>query len=126
MVGRETARVLIVEDDPQLRRIIVSNLRVRGHAVREAIDVAQALQALAAELPDLLILDLNLPDRSGWDVLREADLPAQVEVLVLTAVPVSPHRLREFRPVVYLPKPFPLDALLRLVEREAGPVDDDD
>jgi DNA-binding response OmpR family regulator len=65
---------------------------------------------------DLLILDINLPDGSGWDVLRRANPPREVRVLVLTAVPVSPRRLGEFRPVAYLPKPFPLEALLRLAE----------
>lgn len=116
MADTAKARVLIVEDDPQLRRIIVANLTARGHAVREAGDVANALAALDEESPDLLILDVNLPDRTGWDVLREAHLPTGTRVLMLTAVPVSPRRLAEFRPVAYLTKPFPLEALLRLAE----------
>jgi DNA-binding response OmpR family regulator len=111
-----SSRVLVVEDDPQLRHIIVTNLTARGHTVREAGDVAQALAALEQETPDLLVLDVNLPDRTGWDVLREAHLPEEVRVLMLTAVPVSPRRLAEFRPVAYLTKPFPLDAILRLAE----------
>ena len=126
MDGRQTSRVLVVEDDAQLRRIITINLRAYGHTVREAADVAQALAALAVEAPDLLVLDVNLPDGTGWDVLREADLPAQVQVLVLTAVPVSPRRLAEYRPVTYLPKPFPLEALLRLAESSSRTVSDDD
>jgi len=120
------SRILVVEDDPQLRRIIVGNLAARGHVVREAEDAATALTALAAELPDLLVLDVNLPDRTGWDVLREAHLPDDVRVLMLTAVPVSPRRLAEFRPVAYLPKPFPLDALLRLAESTTRCVGDAD
>jgi DNA-binding response OmpR family regulator len=121
--GRTMSRVLVVEDDAQLRRIITSNLSVRGHRVREASDASEALAALAEAKPDLLILDINLPDRTGWDVLRDAHLPDEVRVLMLTAVPVSPRRLAEFRPVAYLPKPFPLEALLRLAEssgRTAG------
>jgi DNA-binding response OmpR family regulator len=108
------SHVLVVEDDEQLRRIITTNLEARGHDVRQAADVSSALHALADEQPDLLILDINLPDRTGWDVLRDARLPDEVRVLMLTAVPVSPRRLAEFRPVAYLPKPFPLEALLRL------------
>jgi len=125
-VERKTSRVLVVEDDSQLRRIITSNLTARGHAVREAADAAEALAVLGQEHPDLLILDINLPDRTGWDVLRDAHLPDDVRVLMLTAVPVSPRRLTEFRPVAYLPKPFPLEALLRLAETTSRTVSDED
>ena len=114
MVTQANSRVLVVEDDEQLRRIITTNLVARGHDVRQASTASSALDALAEEHPDLLILDINLPDRTGWDVLRDAQLPEDVRVLMLTAVPVSPRRLAEFRPVAYLPKPFPLEALLRL------------
>jgi DNA-binding response OmpR family regulator len=123
---RMKSRVLVVEDNDQLRRIITSNLVVRGHEVRQAADASTALKALAEERPDLLILDINLPDRTGWDVLREAQLPEDVRVLMLTAVPVSPRRLAEFRPVAYLPKPFPLEALLRLAESSSRTVSEDD
>jgi DNA-binding response OmpR family regulator len=120
------SRILVVEDDEQLRRIITSNLVARGHEVRQAPDASTALAALAEERPDLLILDINLPDRTGWEVLRDAQLPDEVRVLMLTAVPVSPRRLAEFRPVAYLPKPFPLEALLRLAESSSRTVNDDD
>ena len=119
------SRVLVVEDDEQLQRIITSNLVARGHEVRQASDASMALTALAEEQPDLLILDVNLPDRTGWDILREARLPDEVRVLMLTAVPVSPRRLAEFRPVAYLPKPFPLEALLRLAESSSRTVSGD-
>jgi DNA-binding response OmpR family regulator len=122
---RKVSRVLVVEDDDQLRQIISSNLATRGHEVRQAADASAALAALATEKPDLLVLDINLPDRTGWDVLREAKLPDDVRVLMLTAVPVSPRRLAEFRPVAYLPKPFPLEALLRLAESSSRTVSDD-
>jgi DNA-binding response OmpR family regulator len=126
MTVRMRPHVLVVEDDEQLRRIIITNLLARGHEVRQAPDASSALTALAEERPDLLILDVNLPDRTGWDVLREAQLPDDVRVLMLTAVPVSPRRLAEFRPVAYLPKPFPLEALLRLAESSSRTVSADD
>ena len=66
----------------------------------------------------------TLPDGSGWDVLRQTRVPVEVRVLVLTAVPVSPRRLGEFRPLAYLPKPFPLEALLRLAENRERTVDE--
>src|SRR5438105_920470 len=78
-------RVLVVEDASPLRDIIVRNLASRGCAVREAGSAAQALAALHAELPDLLLLDINLPDRTGWDVLRELGAAGQrVPTVVLS------------------------------------------
>jgi CheY-like chemotaxis protein len=59
--------VLIVEDEPPLRRVIARNLAGRGIRVREAASAAEALAAIGAGCPDLLLLDLNLPDRSGCE-----------------------------------------------------------
>jgi DNA-binding response OmpR family regulator len=69
-----------------------------------------------SELPDLILLDINLPDRSGWDVLRDLkQRNIDVPTIVVSAVQVSRVRLDEFHAMAYLPKPFPIDALLRLV-----------
>src|SRR5205814_1433493 len=109
-------RVLVVEDEAPLRRIIARNLASRGVQVREASTAGEALQASSSELPDLLLLDINLPDRTGWDVLREfKQRNVQVPTIVVSAVRVSQSRLDEFQPMAYLPKPFPIEALLRLV-----------
>ena len=111
-------RVLVVEDEPLLRGIIMRNLVSRGYVAREAASADEALAACRAETPELLLLDINLPDRTGWDVLRElAAEDCQIPTVVLSAVRVSPARLAEFQPVAYLPKPFPIEALLRLLER---------
>ena len=108
--------VLVVEDEPTLRRIIARNLAGRGHYVREAGTAAEAVTALLAAPPDLLLLDLNLPDCTGWDVLRKLRAHGlTVPTVVISAVRVSQQRLAEFRPLAYLPKPFPLEALLRVV-----------
>ena len=109
-------RVLVVEDEAPLRLVIARNLTSRGVQVREAATAGDALQAVSAELPDLLLLDINLPDRTGWDVLRVLkQRNVQVPTIVVSAVRVSQGRLDEFHPLAYLPKPFPIEALLRLV-----------
>jgi len=108
--------VLLVEDEAALRRVIARNLTGRGLDVSEAASVAEALDALSSELPDLILLDINLPDRSGWDVLRDLQRRhVDVPTIVVSAVRVSQSRLDEFHPMAYLPKPFPIDSLLRLV-----------
>jgi DNA-binding response OmpR family regulator len=111
-----------VEDEITLRRIIARNLTRRGVLVTETGSADEAVHAVQDQKPDLLLLDVNLPDRSGWDVLRDLkragiDLPT----IVISAVRATPARLQEFRPLAYLPKPFPLEALLRLV---IGPAED--
>jgi CheY-like chemotaxis protein len=126
------ARILVVEDEAPLRRIIVLNLARRGHTVIEAENIASAEEALAAFARqfDLILLDLNLPDRTGWDLLRSLEqandhahpevstrLPA---VIVITAVRPVRSRLEEFHPAAVLLKPFPIEALLRLIQRVLG------
>ena len=118
----EFASVLLVEDEATFRRIIARNLSSRGLAVREAGSAAEAMEAINSETPDLMLLDINLPDRTGWDVLRDIKRQgAHVPTIVVSAVRVNQTRLDEFKPLAYLPKPFPLDALLRLIfERPAN------
>ncbi len=125
------ARILLIEDDEVLRDLIERNLQVRGHDVSIAGDAQEALNQLRQSSFDLTFLDINLPDKTGWDILRvarqEGVLLAQdldgdgqkLPVVVLSAVRVSPNRLAEFRPLAYLPKPFPMDALLRLAHEAA-------
>jgi two-component system KDP operon response regulator KdpE len=61
---------LLVEDDETLSRVIGRNLIARGVAVRRASSVADALAAIVARAPSALLLDIGLPDRTGWDLLR--------------------------------------------------------
>src|SRR5690242_21935029 len=122
---RPYRRVLIVEDEAQLRRIIARNLTSRGLDVREADCAEAAVSAVASERPDLLLLDINLPDRTGWEVLRElSQRKTEVPTIVMSAVRARPARMAEFHPVAYLPKPFPIESLLRLVLEPSPGVND--
>jgi DNA-binding response OmpR family regulator len=125
------ARILLIEDEDVLCDLIVRNLRARNHEVTVAMNVHDALAHLRTAHFDLILLDINLPDKTGWDVLRTAQNEGylnlqemeghayKLPVVVLSAVRVSPSRLAEFRPLAYLPKPFPMEALLRLAAEAA-------
>jgi two-component system KDP operon response regulator KdpE len=78
------ARVLVVDDEPQIRRFLDISLRAQGYEVRLAADGRSGLAALAGHDIDLLILDIGLPDIDGHDVLRELRQWSQVPVIMLT------------------------------------------
>jgi DNA-binding response OmpR family regulator len=105
--------VLLVEDEVALADVLARNLRARGHAVSTVGTAEGALFAMAKFWPEALVLDINLPDDSGWEVLRRlsAEDRARLNVVVISAAPVSQRRVAEFRPAHVLLKPFPVDAL---------------
>jgi DNA-binding response OmpR family regulator len=113
--------ILLVEDEPRLRRTLARSLQGRDFRVTEATTAAEAVTAVLGAPFDLMLLDVNLPDATGWDVLRELRAKGrEVPVVVLSAVPPSPARVREFKPFGVLHKPFPMDALLRLIRSACG------
>jgi CheY-like chemotaxis protein len=111
--------VLMVEDDDTFARVVSRNLVSRGVAVRRAANATEACAQIHERRPDLVLLDINLPDRTGWDVLRECRAGGHLPTIVLSAVVPSGARLSEFKPVAFLRKPFPLEVLLRLVVGES-------
>ncbi|HET9017398.1 MAG TPA: response regulator [Thermomicrobiaceae bacterium] len=117
---------LLVEDDAQLGAILRRSLERRGHPVLLAASGAAARALLAAEPVDLVLLDINLPDETGWEVLRwlRGRPGRQPRVIVLTAGTSARSRVADLKPDAILLKPFPIDALLRLVEGDEGQVAD--
>lgn len=119
--------ILIVEDEAAFRWVIVQNLAKRGHHVREVATVAEAVRAVLEDRPDLLLLDLNLPDGSGWDVMRTLRRRAiTVPVIVVSGEMIPPSLLGEFNPMAHLTKPVSLDVLFNLVGRVDQPIESTD
>ena len=121
------ARILFVEDDTDTRRLVARNLEAHGYEVEAAPDGATALARWEARRPDLVLLDLGLPDMDGVSIIRHVRREANTPILVLSA------RGREEQKVDaldhgaddYVTKPFgmsELHARLRaLIRRSAGP-----
>ncbi len=108
--------ILLVEDELRLRRTLVRSLEGRGYRVVEAATASEAVTSALSTSFAVMLLDVNLPDATGWDVLRQVRAAGcEAPVVVLSAVPPNPTRVREFQPLGVLYKPFPIDALLRLV-----------
>ena len=80
------ARVLVIDDDPALLRALKLGLRAGGHDVILAPNGEQGLMQAAAASPDVVVLDLGLPDLDGLEVLRRMREWSSVPVLVLSAV----------------------------------------
>ncbi|MFF0203200.1 response regulator [Streptomyces sp. NPDC005017] len=107
-------RVLVVEDDPQLVRALVINLQARQYGVDAAPDGTTALRLAAARQPDVVLLDLGLPDMDGVDVIRALRGWTRVPILVLSARQASDEKVAALDAGAddYVTKPFSMDELL--------------
>ncbi|MGA5438058.1 response regulator [Streptomyces griseoincarnatus] len=107
-------RVLVVEDDPQLVRALVLNLQARHYGVDAAPDGATALQLAAARQPDVVLLDLGLPDMDGVDVIKGLRGWSRVPILVLSARQASDEKVAALDAGAddYVTKPFSVNELL--------------
>ncbi len=117
-------RALIVDDSEVLRRLIEMCLRPAGFDIATASTGAEALEAAAAFHPDLVVLDIGLPDMTGWDVLgalRATDHGAEAKVLILSGYEDAHTDAKTNGADAALVKPFRNDELRSLAVELAGP-----
>ena len=125
-------RVLVVDDEPQIVRALRINLAARGYQVLTAFDGAAALKAAAEGKPDVIVLDLGLPDLDGTEVIAGLRGWSAVPIIVLSARTDSTDKVQALDAGAddYVTKPFGMDELLaRLraaVRRGAVSVGDDE
>jgi two-component system KDP operon response regulator KdpE len=107
-------RILIVDDEPQIRRFLRAGLPPQGYDYIEAGNAAEALAAHARDKPDAIILDLGLPDRDGFAVIAEVRARALTPILVLSARDDVQGKVRalELGADDYVTKPFDMEELL--------------
>jgi two-component system KDP operon response regulator KdpE len=118
-------KVLVVDDEPQILRAMRVNLTARAYEVATAATGRQAIDAAARELPDLIVLDLGLPDIDGVDVIRAIRAWSTTPIVILSGRLSSGEKIRALDAGAddYVTKPFNVDELLarvRAVTRRAS------
>ena len=113
-------RVLVIDDDLPLRGMLAAALRQHGFQVLLAGDGAEGQRALNIHNPDIVLLDLAMPEVNGWDFLQrlqETGHLSKVKIIVLSAhLRVEPQAILQMGVSAILPKPFNLPELIDLIE----------
>lgn len=115
-----TGAVLIVDDDPEIRECIQRILEEEGYDVRTAENGQRALDRIEEQRPDVVLLDLNMPVMSGWQLqqrLREQEL--RIPLIFMTAATNARAEAERHHADGFLPKPFELNHLVQTVARFA-------
>src|SRR5665213_2086544 len=120
--------VLVVEDDPEMNRALSLNLTARGYRVTAARDGTAALNEAAAALPDVIVLDLGLPDVDGMDIIRTIRGYSRTPIVVLSGRTSSGDKVDALEAGAddYVTKPFDVNELvarLRAATRRASAED---
>jgi len=122
-------KILVVDDEPQILRALRINLKAHGYEVAVAVDGESALRAAAATTPDLVILDLGLPDMDGSEVIEGLRGWTRAPILVLSGRAASNDKIQALDAGAddYVTKPFDIGELLarvRAVTRRRGANED--
>jgi DNA-binding response OmpR family regulator len=112
------SHILLVEDDSSLGQTLQERLERNSYIVSWAKTLSQAREKLKAEIFDLVILDVGLPDGSGFDFAREVKMSKSAPFIFMTAMASAPHRLEGFEigAEEFIPKPFHLKEMLLRVK----------
>ena len=113
-------RVLVTDDDPSIQGFLAEALADEGYEVRTASNGREALAILREWRPDLILLDLMMPEMDGWAFrVAQRTMPdvSDVPVIVLSATRDLATKARDLEPAQIFSKPFDLEALLGTIER---------
>ena len=106
--------ILVVEDDPSIRNLIATTLRAHGYRFLEAENAANALMRAASHAPDVVLLDLGLPDMDGVEIISRVRMWSNVPIIVISARSEDSDKIGALDAGAddYLTKPFSVDELL--------------
>ena len=114
-------KVLVIEDEHSIQKVIRTNLSASGYTVATAYSGEEGLELLRAEKPDLVLLDLLMPGISGWDVLEKMKESGDIDIIPVIVITASgwgnsEKKLRNMGASDYLVKPFELEELMQKVK----------
>jgi two-component system, OmpR family, KDP operon response regulator KdpE len=123
-----SAKILVIDDEPQIRRVLRTTLTSQGYTIAEAKTGDEGLEMLRAERPDLILLDVNMPGRSGLDTCREIRATSDMPIIMLTVRNSEHDKVMALDAGAddYVVKPFgseELMARIRAALRRAAPAD---
>jgi DNA-binding response OmpR family regulator len=114
-------RILVADDDPEILTLLSLRLKSRGYEVFEAIDGVTALEQARGNKPDLVILDVMMPQKNGWEVARELKQDASTKdigIIILTAIGEKMNEITSplYGADAYIDKPFEFQQLESAIE----------
>jgi two-component system alkaline phosphatase synthesis response regulator PhoP len=114
------ARILVVDDDPEIVTMLSTRLTKRGYVVTTANDGAQAIQIAKRELPDVILLDVMMPGKSGWEVARAIKQDPATNAVKIVMVSAIGEKTNEITAPIYgadahVDKPFEFEHLERVI-----------
>ena len=116
-------KILIVEDEVKVALLYKKGLQNEGFSVTAVFDGEQALQAIQTSVYNLILLDLGLPVKDGWAVLKELRrLGNECPVILITAYDITRREALAAGASDFLSKPFKIKALLSVVQRQLNPM----
>ena len=120
MAGKDAARILVVDDDPEILAMLRTRLGKRGYRVSTAADGHQALELAKRELPDVVLLDVMMPGKSGWEVaraLKQDPTTHAIKIVMVTAIGSAVNEMTSpiYGADAHVDKPFEFEQLERVI-----------
>ncbi len=122
---QDSDEVLVVEDDPELNDLVGAYVQIAGFKYARALDGANAIRLANERHPALIVLDVMLPDRDGFEICKQLKNDARtssIPIIMLTALDREEHRAkgRQAGASEYLTKPFDPDRLVQAIHQHVG------
>src|ERR1041385_8762023 len=120
MANEHAASILIVDDDPEIVSMLTTRLRHRGYKVTTASDGHRALELAKRERPDLMLLDVMMPGKSGWEVaraLKQDPVTQNIKIVMVTAIGEQVNEITSplYGADAHIDKPFEFERLERVI-----------